>query len=234
VETLKARGETIDYCIVGEPTSSKQVGDMIKNGRRGSLNGKLTVKGIQGHIAYPDLVKNPIHMIAPAIAELATTVWDEGNEYFPPTSWQVSNMNSGTGVTNVVPGTAEILFNFRFSTASTPQGLQDQVHAILDKHNVAYDLQWTLSGKPYLTEKGSLVTAVSDAVKQAYGITPELSTNGGTSDGRFIADICPQVIEFGPLNATIHKLNECVGVADIEPLKRAYQLTLKNLLVTES
>ncbi len=230
VEALRARGETLDYCIVGEPTSNKQVGDMIKNGRRGSLSGTLIVKGIQGHIAYPHLVKNPIHMAAPAIAELATTTWDNGNDYFPPTSWQISNINGGTGATNVVPGTVEILFNFRFSTASTEQQLKDRVHAILDKHNVTYDLQWELSGKPYLTPKGSLVEAISCAIEKSYGIIPELSTTGGTSDGRFIADICPQVIEFGPLNATIHKLNECVGVADIEPLKMTYQRTLENLL----
>ena len=169
-------------------------------------------------------------MVAPAIAELANTSWDQGNEYFPPTSWQISNMSSGTGATNVVPGTAEILFNFRFSTASTQQGLQDKVHEILDKHNVTYDLEWTLSGKPYITAKGSLVTAISRAIEKSYGITPELSTSGGTSDGRFITDICPQVVEFGPLNATIHKLNECVGVDDIEPLKETYQRTLEILL----
>jgi succinyl-diaminopimelate desuccinylase len=227
---LQARGETLDYCIVGEPTSNKLVGDMIKNGRRGSLSGTLTVQGIQGHIAYPHLVRNPIHMAAPAIAELAGTTWDNGNEYFPPTSWQVSNINGGTGATNVVPGTVEILFNFRFSTASTEQELKDRVHAILDKYEVKYDLNWELSGKPYLTPKGSLVEAISHAIEQSYGITPELSTSGGTSDGRFIADICPQVIEFGPLNATIHKLNECVAVADIEPLKLTYQRTLENLL----
>jgi len=230
VEALQARGEKLDYCIVGEPTSNKLVGDMIKNGRRGSLSGTLIVKGIQGHIAYPHLVKNPIHMAAPAIAELAATTWDNGNEYFPPTSWQISNMNGGTGATNVVPGTVEILFNFRFSTASTEQQLKDKVHAILDKHNVTYDLEWELSGKPYITPKGSLVEAISHAIEQSYGITPELSTSGGTSDGRFIADICPQVIEFGPLNATIHKLNECVAVADIEPLKLTFQRTLENLL----
>ena len=230
VEALQARGETIDFCIVGEPTSNKQVGDMIKNGRRGSLSGTLIAKGIQGHIAYPHLIKNPIHMVAPALAELASTTWDEGNEYFPPTSWQISNINGGTGATNVVPGTVEILFNFRFSTASTEQGLKEKVHAILDKHKVTYDLEWELSGKPYLTPKGSLVAAISNAIEQSYGITPELSTTGGTSDGRFIADICAQVVEFGPLNATIHKLNECVGVADIEPLKLAYQHTLENLL----
>lgn len=230
VEALQARGETLDYCIVGEPTSNKLVGDMIKNGRRGSLSGTLVVQGVQGHIAYPHLVKNPIHMAAPAIAELASTVWDHGNEYFPPTSWQISNINGGTGATNVVPGTVEILFNFRFSTASTEQQLKDRVHAILDRHHVKYTLEWELSGKPYITPKGTLVEAISHAIEQSYGITPELSTSGGTSDGRFIADICPQVIEFGPLNATIHKLNECVAVADIEPLKFTYQRTLEYLL----
>ncbi len=230
VEALRARGETIDYCIVGEPTSNKQAGDTIKNGRRGSLSGTLVVKGVQGHIAYPHLVKNPIHLAAPAIAELAATVWDNGNEYFPPTSWQISNIKGGTGATNVVPGILDILFNFRFSTASTEQGLKDKVHAILDKHGLQYDLRWELSGKPYLTAQGSLVTAISAAIQQSYGVTPELSTSGGTSDGRFIADICPQIIEFGPLNATIHQLNECVGVADIEPLKLTYQHTLENLL----
>lgn len=231
VEALQARNELIDYCIVGEPTSNKQVGDMIKNGRRGSLSGKLIAKGIQGHIAYPHLIKNPIHMVSPAIAELAKTVWDKGNEYFPPTSWQISNINGGTGATNVVPGEVEILFNFRFSTASTVEGLKEKVHTILDKHDVEYDLEWELSGKPYLTPKGSLVEAISGAIEQAYGITPELSTSGGTSDGRFIADICQQVIEFGPLNATIHKLNECVGVADIEPLKDTYRITMEKLLL---
>jgi len=230
VEALQARGEGIDYCIVGEPTSNKRVGDMIKNGRRGSLSGKLTVKGIQGHIAYPHLVKNPIHLVAPAVADLATTEWDRGNEYFPPTSWQISNFNSGTGATNVVPGHAEILFNFRFSTASTMEGLKSRVHAILDQHGLDYDLEWEFSGKPYLTPKGDLVDAISAAIEQAYGVTPELSTSGGTSDGRFIADICPQVIEFGPLNATIHKINECVAVADIDPLKETYRLTLEKLL----
>lgn len=231
VEALKTRGETIDYCIVGEPTSNKLVGDMIKNGRRGSLSGTLIVKGIQGHIAYPHLVKNPIHLAAPAIAELAATTWDNGNEYFPPTSWQISNINGGTGATNVVPGTVEIWFNFRFSTASTEQYLKDKVHAILDKHGLEYELKWEPSGKPYLTAKGRLVEAISRAIEQSYGIKPELSTSGGASDGRFIADICPQVIEFGPLNATIHKLNECVAVADIEPLKLTYQRTLENLLI---
>lgn len=229
VEALKARGELIDYCIVGEPTSNKVVGDMIKNGRRGSLSGKLIVKGVQGHIAYPHLVKNPIHMVAPAIKDMVETVWDNGNEYFPPTSWQISNINGGTGATNVVPGEVEILFNFRFCTASTEQNLKERVYAILDKHNLEYSLDWEYS-PPYITPRGNLVAAISDAIEQAYGVTPELSTTGGTSDGRFIANICKQVIEFGPLNATIHKLNECVGVADIEPLKETYKLTLEKLL----
>jgi succinyl-diaminopimelate desuccinylase len=231
VEALQARNELIDYCIVGEPTSNKVVGDMIKNGRRGSLSGKLTVKGIQGHIAYPHLVKNPIHLVAPAIKDLVEITWDNGNEYFPPTSWQISNMNGGTGATNVVPGEVEILFNFRFSTASTAESLKERVHAVLDKHALNYDLEWEYSGKPYLTPKGNLVEAISAAIEQSYGVTPELSTSGGTSDGRFIADICQQVIEFGPLNATIHKLNECVGVADIEPLKDTYRITLEKLLL---
>ena len=234
VEALKARGELIDYCIVGEPTSNKVVGDMIKNGRRGSLSGKLTVKGVQGHIAYPHLVKNPIHMVAPAIKDMVETVWDQGNEYFPPTSWQISNMNGGTGATNVVPGEVEILFNFRFcpelsGAGSTETNLKSRVHAILDSHQLNYDLEWEYS-PPYITPRGNLVEAITEAIEQAYGVTPELSTTGGTSDGRFIADICKQVIEFGPLNATIHKLNECVGVADIEPLKETYKLTLQKLL----
>lgn len=232
VEALKARNELLDYCIVGEPTSNKLVGDMIKNGRRGSLSGKLVVKGIQGHIAYPHLVKNPIHKASPAIAELAATVWDEGNEYFPPTSFQVSNIHGGTGATNVVPGHVEILFNFRYCTASTEQSLKERVLAILDKHGLEYDIEWE-SGKPYLTPEGNLVTAISAAIEESFGVTPELSTTGGTSDGRFIADICPQVIEFGPLNATIHKLNECVGVADIEPLKDTYRRTLEKLLAAD-
>ena len=234
VEALKARNEHFDYCIVGEPTSNKVVGDMIKNGRRGSLSGKLTVKGVQGHIAYPHLVKNPIHMVAPAIKDMVETVWDKGNEYFPPTSWQISNMNGGTGATNVVPGEVEILFNFRFcpeldGQGSTEQNLKSRVHAILDKHALDYELEWEYS-PPYITPRGELVEAIGKAIEESYGVTPELSTTGGTSDGRFIADICKQVIEFGPLNATIHKLNECVAVADIEPLKDTYKRTLEKLL----
>jgi succinyl-diaminopimelate desuccinylase len=234
VEVLKARGEHIDYCIVGEPTSNKLVGDMIKNGRRGSLSGKLLVKGVQGHIAYPHLVKNPIHLVAPAIKDMVETVWDTGNEYFPPTSWQISNMNGGTGATNVVPGEVEILFNFRYcalvnNAGSTETSLKQRVHQILDGHQLDYDLEWEHSPS-YITPRGNLVDAISGAIAQAYGVTPELSTTGGTSDGRFIADICQQVIEFGPLNATIHKLNECVAVADIEPLKETYKLTMETLL----
>lgn len=230
VEALQARGERLDYCIVGEPTSVSKTGDTIKNGRRGSLSGTLTVKGVQGHIAYPHLVKNPIHLAAPAIAELAATVWDNGNEYFPPTSWQISNMHGGTGATNVVPGTVEILFNFRFSTASTVDGLKSRVHEILDRHGLEYELKWELSGKPYLTPRGDLVDAVSAAIREVAGIETELSTSGGTSDGRFIADICPQVIELGPLNATIHKLNECVAVADLDMLSKIYAGVLTRLL----
>ena len=222
VEVLKARGERIDYCIVGEPTSAERLADTIKNGRRGSLSGRLVVKGVQGHIAYPHLVRNPVHMVAPALAELAATVWDEGNAYFPPTSWQISNFHAGTGADNVVPGTAEILFNFRFSTASTPEGLQARVGEILERHGVDHDLQWTLSGRPYLTPRGGLVDAVAQAIRETLGIETALSTSGGTSDGRFIAGICPEVIELGPLNATIHKIDECIAVADIEPLSRLY------------
>jgi succinyl-diaminopimelate desuccinylase len=231
VEALKARNELIDYCIVGEPTSVDKLGDMIKNGRRGSLSGTLTVKGIQGHIAYPHLAKNPIHLAAPAIAELANTKWDEGNEYFPPTTWQISNINGGTGAANVIPGEVTILFNFRFSTASTVESLKTRVHGILDRHNLEYDLQWENSGKPYLTPRGSLVDAVSAAIRAVTEIEPELSTSGGTSDGRFIADICPQVVELGPRNATIHKINEYVEVADLEQLPQIYRLTIQRLLL---
>lgn len=230
VEALKARGERLDYCIVGEPTSAERLADTIKNGRRGSLSGRLLVKGVQGHIAYPHLVKNPVHMAAPALAELAATKWDDGNEYFPPTSWQVSNFHAGTGADNVVPGTAEILFNFRFSTASTPDVLKARVQEILDRHGVDCSLEWTLSGRPYLTPRGRLVEAVSQAIRETAGIETELSTSGGTSDGRFIADICPEVIELGPLNATIHKIDECVAVADIDLLSRIYERCLELLL----
>jgi len=230
VETLRARGETLDYCIVGEPTSAERLGDTIKNGRRGSLSGKLLVKGIQGHIAYPQLAKNPIHLAAPALAELAAEKWDEGNEYFPPTSWQMSNIKAGTGATNVIPGTLEVLFNFRFATVHTAEQLKARVHAILDRHGLDYELAWTLGGKPFLTPRGSLVAAMEAAIRDTLAIGPELSTTGGTSDGRFIAGICPQVVEFGPVNATIHKLNECIALDAIEPLSAIYRRTLENLL----
>lgn len=230
VERLAARGEKLDYCVVGEPTSVTKLGDMIKNGRRGSLSGRLTVKGVQGHIAYPHLAKNPIHQFGPALAELAALRWDEGNDYFPPTSWQISNIKGGTGASNVIPGTLEVLFNFRFSTASTPESLKASLTAVLDRHGLEYDLAWTLGGKPYLTPRGTLVDAAEAAIRDVTGLTTELSTTGGTSDGRFIADLCAQVVEIGPSNATIHKLNECVAVADIEPLSRIYENLLDRLL----
>ncbi|MCO6428400.1 succinyl-diaminopimelate desuccinylase [Nitrosomonas communis] len=230
VEALQTRDELIDYCIVGEPTCTDKLGDTIKNGRRGSLSGNLTIKGIQGHIAYPHLAKNPIHLAAPAIAELAQTEWDQGNEYFPPTTWHISNIHGGTGATNVIPGAVNLLFNFRFSTASTVESLKQRFHEILDRHGLDYDLIWQLSGKPYLTAKGKLADALSAAIKSVTGIDAMLSTSGGTSDGRFIADICPQVVEFGPRNATIHKLNEYVEVDDIERLSEIYRLTMERLL----
>jgi len=231
VETLARRGEKPDYCIVGEPTSVKQIGDMIKNGRRGSLTGILTVNGVQGHVAYPHMARNPIHEVAAAIAELAGTEWDRGNEYFPPTTWQISNFNAGTGANNVIPGSARVQFNFRFSTASTVESLQTRVHGILDKHDVHYDLEWRQDGRPFLTARGDLVDVVTQAIKEVTGVDTELSTTGGTSDGRFIADICPQVIEFGPTNATIHKVNECLPVAEIEPLQQVYRRVLELLLL---
>lgn len=230
VETLKARGELLDCCIVGEPTSTAKLGDVIKNGRRGSLSGRLIVKGKQGHVAYPHLGRNPVHLAAPALAELTAATWDAGNEYFPPTTFQISNIHAGTGATNVIPGTLEVLFNFRFSTATTVEELKRTVHAILDKHGLEYDLVWNQGGKPFLTPRGTLVDALSGAIKAATGLETELSTTGGTSDGRFIADICPQVVELGPVNATIHQINECVAVADMEPLARIYEGALERLL----
>lgn len=229
VETLRTRGEPLDYCIVGEPTSVKQTGDMIKNGRRGTLSGRLTVRGIQGHIAYPQLARNPIHQAMPALAELAATVWDEGNDFFPPTSWQVSNIHGGTGATNIIPGHVVVDFNFRFSTESTAEGLKGRVDALLDRHGLEYDMVWTLGGQPFLTTPGELVGAVQQAITAETGLATELSTTGGTSDGRFIAQVCPQVIELGPPNATIHKIDEHIVVADIEPLKNIYRRTLENL-----
>jgi succinyl-diaminopimelate desuccinylase len=231
VEALSKRGEAPDYCIVGEPTSNKRTGDMIKNGRRGSLSGKLVVKGVQGHVAYPHLARNPVHEVAAAITELAQAEWDRGNEYFPPTTWQISNINAGTGANNVIPGEAHIKFNFRFSTASTVESLQTRVHGMLDRQGIEYDLDWSYDGRPYLTGRGDLVEAVSRAIKKVTGIETELSTTGGTSDGRFIADICDQVVEFGPTNATIHKINECIRLEDLEPLPKIYEQILVELLV---
>jgi succinyl-diaminopimelate desuccinylase len=229
VERLKERGEKLDFCIVGEPTSVQQLGDMIKNGRRGSLSGKLTVKGVQGHIAYPQLARNPIHQALPALDELARTEFDQGNEYFPPTSFQISNIHGGTGAGNIIPGSVVVDFNFRFASVSTAESLQARVHAILDRHGLEYDLAWTLGGQPFLTTPGELVASVQEAIRAETGVQTELSTTGGTSDGRFISRICPQVIEFGPINASIHKIDEHVRVADIEPLKNIYRRTLENL-----
>jgi succinyl-diaminopimelate desuccinylase len=228
---LKARGEQLDYCIVGEPTSAEQLGDMIKNGRRGTMSGKLTVKGVQGHIAYPQLAKNPIHLAAPALTELVAEKWDDGNEYYLPTSWQMSNIHGGTGASNVIPGEVVIDFNFRFSTASTVEGLQRRVQAILDKHGLDYDLKWTVGGLPFLTPRGNLSEAISEAIKAETGLNTVLSTTGGTSDGRFIAQICPQVVEFGPPNGSIHKIDEHIEVRFIDPLKNIYRRTLENLLL---
>lgn len=230
VELLRSRGQTLDACIVGEPTSVERLGDMIKNGRRGTLSGRLVVKGIQGHIAYPQLARNPIHDVAPALAELVATRWDEGNRFFPPTSWQMSNIHAGTGAGNVIPGELEVQFNFRFSNESTAAALQARVHAVLDRHGLDYALHWTLGGETFLTPPGSLSRALIGAIEQETGVTPQLSTTGGTSDGRFIARICPQVVEFGPINDSIHKIDEHVAVADIERLKNIYRRTLENFL----
>ncbi|MGQ9724676.1 MAG: succinyl-diaminopimelate desuccinylase [Tepidimonas sp.] len=232
-EALRRRAQRVDYCIVGEPTSVQRTGDMIKNGRRGTMSGRLTVKGIQGHIAYPHLARNPIHLLAPALAELVATRWDGGNAHFPPTSWQVSNIHGGTGASNVIPATVVVDFNFRFSTESTPEELQARVHDILARHGLRpgadYDLEWTVGGLPYLTPRGALVDAVSAAIRDITGLEAELSTTGGTSDGRFIAQICPQVVEVGPPNATIHQIDECIALADVEPLKDIYRRTLERL-----
>lgn len=228
-EALKSRQQVLDWCIVGEPTSVEKTGDMIKNGRRGSLTGKLSVQGIQGHIAYPQLARNPIHQLAPALAELVALRWDEGNAFFPPTSWQVSNIHAGTGVGNVIPGEVVVDFNFRFSTESSVQSLKDRLTAVLDRHGLTYQVQWTLGGAPFLTQPGELSQAVQAAILAETGIRTELSTTGGTSDGRFISQICPQVIELGPPNASIHQVNENVRLQDIEPLKNIYQGVLERL-----
>ena len=231
VEKLKACGEVLDYCIVGEPTSVNKLGDTIKNGRRGSLSGTLTVKGVQGHVAYPHLARNPVHLAAPALAELAATRWDGGNAHFPPTTWQISNIHGGTGAVNVIPGTMQVQFNFRYATASTPEDLQSRVHAILDRHGLDYELHWLHAASPFLTPEGDLVAAVRAAVRAVTGAEAELSTTGGTSDGRFIIDICPQVLEFGPVNATIHQLNEHIEIGALDALKSIYRQVLERLLL---
>ncbi len=228
-DMLRARSEKLDWCIVGEPTGVEQTGDMIKNGRRGTLSGKLVIKGVQGHIAYPQLARNPVHQFAPAMAELVKTEWDKGNQYFQPTSWQMSNIHAGTGAGNVIPGECTIDFNFRFCTESSVESLQSRFHAILDRHALEYDLKWTLGGIPFLTPEGDLVHAVRIAINEICNISPQLSTTGGTSDGRFISTICPEVIELGPPNATIHKINECIGIKDLEDLKNVYLKTLELL-----
>ena len=230
VQMLRQRGQRLDCCIVGEPTSVDRLGDTLKNGRRGSMSGRLTVRGVQGHIAYPQLASNPIHRFAPALAELAATEWDQGNEYFPPTSWQASNIHAGTGASNVIPGELVVDFNFRFATSSTVESLQARVNGILERYGLDYTLQWSISGMPFLTPRGTLSQALTEAIRAECGIDAELSTTGGTSDGRFIADICPQVIEFGPCNASIHKIDENVDIASIEPLKNIYRRTLTKLL----
>ena len=230
VEALSARGEKMDYCIVGEPTSVERVGDMVKNGRRGSMNGRVTVHGIQGHVAYPHKARNPIHDLNAALSELAERTWDNGSEYFPPTSFQVSNITSGTGAENVIPGTANAVFNFRFSTAQTDEGLRAAVHEVFDRHAESYEINWRTSGQPFLTPVGDLVGAVRDSIADVTGLDTELSTTGGTSDGRFIAPTGAQVVELGPVNATIHQIDECIRAADLDVLSKLYEGTLQRLL----
>jgi len=230
VERMKARGESIDYCIVGEPTSVSALGDMIKNGRRGSLSGRLTVRGVQAHIAYPQLGRNPIHLLAPALAELAAAEWDRGNADFSPTSFQVSNIHGGTGATNVIPNSVVVDFNFRFSTESTAEGLESRLEDVLKKHGLDFAVEWTLGGKPFRTRRGRLIEIVSGVIEKHTGRRPELSTTGGTSDARFIADICPEVVEFGPVNASIHKLNEHIELGALDKLPAIYLDTLRALL----
>ncbi len=230
VDALKARGEQIDFCVVGEPTSSKRLGDTIKNGRRGSLSGNITVAGVQGHVAYPHLARNPVHQFGPVLAELSATKWDDGNEFFPPTTWQVSNINAGTGASNVIPGELHAQFNFRFSPENTVESLQQRVADIVNRHKLDCEIEWSLSGRPFLTERGRLVKAVSNAVTAVTKTVPELSTSGGTSDGRFIAEFCEQVVELGPVNASIHKLNEHIAVDDIDTLSQIYYRTLVEVL----
>ncbi|MDA1108119.1 MAG: succinyl-diaminopimelate desuccinylase [Proteobacteria bacterium] len=230
VEHLEARNEKITWCLIGEPTCVNTVGDTIKNGRRGSLTGKLVVHGTQGHVAYPHLAANPVHLSAPALAELCAAQWDQGNEFFPATTFQISNIHAGTGADNVIPGDLEIVFNFRFSTELTPEKIKQRVHAILDQHTLCYDLDWRLSGQPFLTPKGELVDAARKAIKEIAGIDTDISTTGGTSDGRFIAPTGAQVLELGPVNASIHKLNERVKIDELDALSAIYERTLEKLL----
>jgi succinyl-diaminopimelate desuccinylase len=230
VEELKRRGETIEYCIVGEPSSAERFGDTIKNGRRGSLTGRLIVQGVQGHVAYPQRAKNPVHLAAPALAELAATEWDKGNEFFPPTTWQISNIHAGTGAQNIIPGSLQVDFNFRFSTESTPDSLKARVAAILARHRIEHAIDWVQGGKPFLTRRGRLVDTLTTVVERVCGVKPEVNCTGGTSDGRFIFDICPEVAEFGPVNRSIHKVNEAVALEEIEPLTEIYRQALEELL----
>jgi succinyl-diaminopimelate desuccinylase len=231
VEAFKARGETLDYCIVGEPSSTERFGDTIRNGRRGTLTARLTVHGIQGHVAYPHRVKNPVHLVAPAIAELATTEWDRGNQFFPPTTFQVSNIHAGTGAQNITPGSAQVDFNFRFSTESNADSLKARVKEILERHGLEYGIDWVLGGKPFLTQRGRLVSTLTNAVRKVSGVTPEVNCEGGTSDGRFIIDVCAEVAEFGPVNRSIHKVNEAVALEEIEPLAEIYRTAIEDLLL---
>ena len=230
VEEMQRRGERIDYCIVGEPSSAERFGDTIKNGRRGSLTGRLWVQGVQGHVAYPQRVKNPVHLAAPALAELSTTEWDRGNEYFPPTTFRVSNIHAGTGAQNITPGMLQVDFNFRFSTESTPESLKARVTDILRRHGLEYSIDWTLGGKPFLTPRGKLVETLSGVIRRVAGVEPQVSCTGGTSDGRFIFEICPEVAEFGPMNRSIHQIDEAVALEEIEPLARIYRETIEALL----
>jgi len=233
MDTLDARGIRIDYCVIGEPSSSAELGDVVRVGRRGSLNGSLTVRGIQGHVAYPDDARNPIHEFGPALAELAATTWDEGNEFFPPTSFQISNIQAGTGANNVIPGELRVEFNFRFSTESSQATLQQRTEEILARHATDYRVDWKLSGPPFLTEGGNLIPAVQAVISELCGLDTELSTSGGTSDGRFIAPRGVEVVELGPRNATIHKINECVSLEDLDKLSMVYEALLEHLLSHE-
>ncbi len=231
VEAFKARGETMDYCIVGEPSSSERFGDTIRNGRRGSLTARLVVQGLQGHVAYPHRVKNPVHLAAPALAELVVAEWDRGNEFFPPTTFQVSNIHAGTGAQNITPGSMQVDFNFRFSNECTPESLKARVVEILDRHGLEYRLDWVLGGKPFLTKRGRLVATLTEAIRKVSGVTPEINCAGGTSDGRFIIDVCAEVAEFGPVNRSIHKVNEAVALEEIEPLAQVYRAAVEDLLL---